>query len=610
MTETGDGDGTNPFVMPPQSELFWLTGPPEGTERPREVDVRIWDKTTQASRNMGIKKIRDEDVPMAPVPRSKLEAIQAVAAANMGVLDKHIPEPAFLTNIATKPAVGLADPLADDERDLRRYVERKREVFLLHMAVDVKKAEKVRLDDVARQREEALTKSQAVLDADARKFEEYLQSRITRAQQAMREAEAQTKKKQEKLQRIKQLKLDIASVESETEKLKEIREEHSRYKDFLDKLTPLEWKESQIAIKQARKAQRRETWVLERTQAALQKLEVEERLGGNASAEDDTAGESSRKRRGKKQRKEEEEEKERERQAKQKRLQRRRASVERRVAGEYDEVSSEEELELFFKEPKQLMEILIELEGKNLQLIQSLQETEQLLDELQGRLDNTRRDVGTRVKALKENMDQLHNSISQEQKRGKELKQRFDEKASTQIQDRKLADLSQQVQSVYVRCGLSTDHDPNTLQMLAAIEAKLEEMLTGLDEVHQQDVEIVVRLEKEKEKNRRERLREEKFKEQAQKQEERLHNSLQRSQAPVHKKTGKQVMFRSPPLRQERKVVKDTSEDEANARDFQLFQMYIDRKTQKPVTEPPEIEEPKRSLRGPLSPKASNSSTG
>jgi hypothetical protein len=40
------------------------------------------------------------------------------------------------------------------------------------------------------------------------------------------------------------------------------------------------------------------------------------------------------------------------------------------------------------------------------------------------------------------------------------------------------------------------------------------------------------------------------------KAEQRLMNSLLRSQAPVHKKLGKQLMFRSPPIKREKKVVK------------------------------------------------------
>ena len=44
-----------------------------------------------------------------------------------------------------------------------------------------------------------------------------------------------------------------------------------------------------------------------------------------------------------------------------------------------------------------------------------------------------------------------------------------------------------------------------------------------------------------------------------------------RSQAPVHKKTGKQIMFRSAPLLQEKKVVRETDDDAEAEQTAKLF---------------------------------------
>merc|ERR1711904_562424 len=110
-------------------------------------------------------------------------------------------------------------------------------------------------------------------------------------------------------------------------------------------------------------------------------------------------------------------------------------------------------------------------------------------------------------------------------------------------------------------------------------------LLTGIEEIYQQDSELIMKLERSKEKERRERVRLNRLEEQGNKQEERLAASLQRSQAPVFKKTGKQIMKRSPPLHKEKKVVKDTSEEEAAAWDHERFGLYIDKKTDMPRTE-------------------------
>merc|ERR1719217_300891 len=249
------------------------------------------------------------------------------------------------------------------------------------------------------------------------------------------------------------------------------------------------------------------------------------------------------------------------------------------MASAYVEVSSEEEPELYFKESGQLMETFTALEEKNLFLIQSSQETEQMLDELQFNFENTKRDLEAKVGALRDSIRQLDKNINQEKRRGDELRRSFEEKAGMQQQEEKLADLFAKVQDVYLRCGLSMDHDPDTLQMLGSIEARLEELIHRLEEAYHQNSDLVKKLEHQKQKDRREKLRLERAQYWAMKQEERLKISLQRSQNPVFKKAGKQVMYRSPPLRQEKRVVRDTSEEEANMETHSIFGVYIDRKS-------------------------------
>lgn len=222
-----------------------------------------------------------------------------------------------------------------------------------------------------------------------------------------------------------------------------------------------------------------------------------------------------------------------------------------------------------------------------------------MLDELQHNFDRTKKEMFAKVQNLKNNIKQLEQNISQEKQRGEELRKSYAEKAGTQAQDKKLGDLAQKVQEVYVRCGLSADGSPDPLQMLAFIESKIEELIQGLDEAYTEDSELVMRLEWIKERERRERLKEFRRKEQTEKQEERLKNSWLRSQAPVFKKTGKKMMFRSPPTWMEQKEVADTSEDEAHAYEHKVFGVYIDRRTQMPQTEPPVVEDMRRSASAP-----------
>jgi len=603
MARTGSAPSANPFSMPPEMECFWLTRPDQQfeTERSRSQgrDPRVWEKSTAASRYNSISRLRDEELPMAPLhPALQNE----LAVAKVKAMDEERPDDTFLTTIATKPAVGLAGPLRSKETDIRSYVQKKREVFLAHMASDVKKAEIVRLEEKAKMKEEALARSQQMLDEDTKKFEEFLQDRLARATKANKDAEAFTKKKQDKLQKIRQIKSRIEGVQSEIGKAKEVREECVRYKNFLLKLTPSEWKDEQRELKLARKAERRKRWISQQMAPILRSLAEEEEQQERKALEESAEAAERSKKRGKARRREEEEEaalREKERQARRKRFQRRMEDEERRIAASYEEVSSEEEDELYFKESHQLMDSFTELEEKNLFLIQSSQETEEMLDHLQNNFDRTKKDMYGKVQQLKDNIRHLERNIAREKQRGEELRRSYAEKAGTQVQDKTLGDLAQKVHDVYVRCGLSADGSLDPLQMLALIESKIEELISGLDEAYNEESSMVMQLEWIKEKERRERLKEFRKKEQQEKQEERLKASWLRSRAPVFKKTGKKIMFRSPPTFREKKEVTDTSEDEAHAQEHKVFGVYIDRRTQMPHTEAPVIEEMRRTSSAP-----------
>merc|ERR1712194_803144 len=146
-----------------------------------------------------------------------------------------------------------------------------------------------------------------------------------------------------------------------------------------------------------------------------------------------------------------------------------------------------------------------------------------------------------------------------------------------------IKELGEKIGSVHQVCGFDTDaRDP--LQMLSQIEAKLEDVFAMLDyneDLRPEDAikseELVQRLEREKEKERRERVRQERIEFQNSKNEERLKASLLRSQAPVYRRTGKPIMFRSRPKILNRKVEKvDLFEVEAD-RYWKLFGVYVDK---------------------------------
>merc|ERR1712232_1199119 len=140
-----------------------------------------------------------------------------------------------------------------------------------------KKAEIVKLDEKAKQKEEALKKSQLMLEEDVQRFDAFLQNNDAKAHNAMKSAEDMTKKKQDKMQRIKTLRSQLSAIQSEIAKHREAKEECMKYKNFLEKLTPPEWKEEKA----------RES--VERRQGRKRR-EIESRMSGHAKlAEDEIA---------------------------------------------------------------------------------------------------------------------------------------------------------------------------------------------------------------------------------------------------------------------------------------------------------------------------------
>mmetsp|Transcript_1645 Transcript_1645/g.4140 ORF Transcript_1645/g.4140 Transcript_1645/m.4140 type:complete len:240 (+) Transcript_1645:1-720(+) len=227
----------------------------------------------------------------------------------------------------------------------------------------------------------------------------------------------------------------------------------------------------------------------------------------------------------------------------------------------------EEEMPMYFEDPMQLLNIFTQLEESNLFLIQNSQETEQALEELKQEFRDTRQKMDVKTDSLKNNIDELRQQIDSEVCKASLLKNRMDSNMGEDMQEKLLRELNDKVKEVYRKCGFDCDASPSTLSMLTDLEARLEDLLSHIDQMPE---EYVVKAEKHKEKERRERVRAERLAQQQQVYEERLRKSIERSMQAPKKKTGKPVMFRSaPPQKKVRK--KDDSAAEEKAQDLKEF---------------------------------------
>ncbi|XP_012409590.1 cilia- and flagella-associated protein 100, partial [Trichechus manatus latirostris] len=211
--------------------------------------------------------------------------------------------------------------------------------------------------------------------------------------------------------------------------------------------------------------------------------------------------------------------------------------------------SGSQELELYFTEPQQLLEVFTKLEEQNLSLIQNTQEMEETLEELSFNLKNTQNRMDREVNQLKHWISTMMMSIAKEEETAAELELKsrvfhFGEYHGAQ-QDRLLESLNSKVLDVYRHCiGPQQEANLGTVQMLTVIEHQLDELLEGLERMPPSKIEQAA---KAKEKERCMRLREEKVMIQKQLQEERLQRAQARAQAEIKKKKGRKLVCRSQP---------------------------------------------------------------
>jgi hypothetical protein len=197
---------------------------------------------------------------------------------------------------------------------------------------------------------------------------------------------------------------------------------------------------------------------------------------------------------------------------------------------------------MYFTDPQQLLDIFGSLEESNLFLIQNSQETEEALEEVRHKYNDARRRLEQETTVLSGQISTLQTSIDHEREKADAFGRKAQVNVSTNSADRLLRGLNAKVLEVYTQAGFENDAKLSTLDMLRNIEMKLEELIS---EAEKMAPEVIEAAEKAREKERRHRIREEKLEEARRQQEERIKRALERSQAPVQRRTGKPVMFRS-----------------------------------------------------------------
>lgn len=220
----------------------------------------------------------------------------------------------------------------------------------------------------------------------------------------------------------------------------------------------------------------------------------------------------------------------------------------------------EDQIPMYFQEPSQLLEIFSNLEESNLFLIQNSQQSEQALDDLKHQAAENEAEMKIKTDDLDNNINELMSQINIEEKKAREMKNKSLGREGDKDQELLLNQLTSKIKNVYTSCGFDASANPSTLTMLTELEAKLDDLLSKMDEM---DKEYVMAAEKEKEKQRRDKVRAERLRIQDEEIQKRLKKAMDRAQMPIQKKTGKVVMFRSAPSHsRKRKKPEDVNDQE------------------------------------------------
>uniref|UniRef100_A0AAZ3SP73 DUF4200 domain-containing protein n=2 Tax=Oncorhynchus tshawytscha TaxID=74940 RepID=A0AAZ3SP73_ONCTS len=199
-----------------------------------QLGLQVHEKVTYAGRM----KAKQADL------RRKLrEGLEEEDTAQQGGEESRLAE---LQNTPAWRAAMIKDCNIDKE-SINEFINQKKEMFLLEYSLAVKRGEIEQLEKVAAAEERKLTHAQQFLEDDAIIFDQFLKENDKNSVEAIKVAELETKVKMEKMSEIKRITTRMVSIKSDISKFEDIIKEFKMHKEFLFKLSPLEWQEAHRA---------------------------------------------------------------------------------------------------------------------------------------------------------------------------------------------------------------------------------------------------------------------------------------------------------------------------------------------------------------------------
>ena len=273
--------------------------------------------------------------------------------------------PKVQNKINVGEAAGFTIPIERPKNKENRYklIDKKREMFLVQQMLETKQREIQRLEDHAHMREDGLKASEDMLAADTQGFIEFFNKIKEDTQKATKEYEDAKGKKGKMTGELRKIIEEQNSYISRINKSLELLRIYHDYKLFLDSLAPKEWQDK-LGLRKSKVQKKLE----QRDRAQAKKAGIAA-VAGQVKQEDNDV----------------------------------------QIPRDLREVieDSEDEYDLYFKTPDQLMDIFATLEEKNLFLIQQSQEAEEALENKKHQYFEVTDDMDSEIKVLTNSLQEV-----------------------------------------------------------------------------------------------------------------------------------------------------------------------------------------------------------
>ncbi|XP_033017344.1 coiled-coil domain-containing protein 38 isoform X2 [Lacerta agilis] len=569
-----DGKPKNPFkAMAAEIHLYRDI---ECTEKEKvraaQHDLKVHEKSTFSSRARSRKALK------------KLE--EAIERETKQEIEKE--------TSALDWTLAFAKCIQSDKQSVTDYISEQKELFLLEYAVKTKQRTISKLEEIISEEERRAKLAETKLEEDTVAFDEFLKENDRRSVDALKTATQEAKAKMEVTAEVKSAMNELFSLKSEIANSEDNLRLYLSYEAFLLSVSPKEWQEQQMAKKKLLKKDKREVsksllsfpsrektkmstsfilrqklnkWGHAKGQHHPKKM-LPSRSTSIVFSETDVKKDHQKSQGG-----DYRFFKRASRISLNKRLSmegRKRSlascSSDKSIsASSDDEISledldSEEEPEIYFKDPDELLQLYRHLEEQNLSLFQNIQD-------LSGTLEDARQREHAIVQGMEKRINDIINEkkaltaarIKEEQKSAElELKIKVFSSGDYNpvSMDKMLNTLKKKITEVYrACCGTIEVSSMTSFQMLKAIEIRVSELCEMLETLPPEYLETVEAMEKQRSKQRRQRVREDKLKELKRIQEERLKHALERAIAVPKTRVGRKLVFRSRPPEAKQKGV-------------------------------------------------------